>query len=322
MIRGTDGVVGHPQTVFAVAGATQQQLAPGPKKGLTGEIDEAFRQHVMDQHAKNAERRQERESRFIREREASELARQSKERAVDDARERYHAARQVVIKAKDALKDALAARDRQTEKVRNEGFISEKEALAQLAPVQNKVKELLQGVETAKREWEAAHVVLENAESIGTRPELSFPAPFAHHAAQQLALAHKAPSNTEASSSQPGGFLSASAATASASSAAADAQAVSTHVSTLASLRPRKQPAQQAAQGASAARPHLMGGAKAMVAAAKQRLAIKAGLTGGLERQAGAAKPGPRTWGGEDVVAPMPAGAAGMFKAPTQALAA
>ena len=50
----------------------------------------------MAQHAKNADRRQERESRFMRERQASELAQQPKDRAVDDARAQYHEARQLV----------------------------------------------------------------------------------------------------------------------------------------------------------------------------------------------------------------------------------
>ena len=70
-----------------------------------------------------------------------------------------------------------------------------------------------------------------------------------------------------------------------------------------------------------AAQPHA-GGAKAMVKAAKHRLAIKAGLAGSLERHAAGATAGPQTWGGEDLVVPMPTGTPGMFKASTtQALA-
>ena len=95
MIRGTDGVVGHPHTVFAQA-AGRTSILTGRPTSLTGEIDEAFRQQLMAQHAKNADRRQERESRFMRERQASELAQQSKDRAVDDARAQYHEARQLV----------------------------------------------------------------------------------------------------------------------------------------------------------------------------------------------------------------------------------
>lgn len=306
MIRGTDGVVGHPHTVFAQAAGRTMSLT-GKAMSLTGEIDEAFRQQLMAQHAKNADRRQERESRFMRERQASELAQQSKDRAVDDARARYHEARQLVVKAKDALKDALAERDQQTEKVRSEGFISEKEALAQLAPVQDKVKQLVKSVEVAKRKWEAAQVMLQSAEAIGTRPELSFPAAFAHPAGQKLVLATKAATKKDESAPIA---LSASARKAAAEAALDDllksqsAQKISNHVSNL------------------AAQPHLVGGAKAMVKAAKHRLAIKAGLTGGLEHHAAGVTAGPQTWGGEDLVVPMPTGTPGMFKASTtQALA-
>ena len=305
MIRGTDGVVGHPHTVFAQA-AGRTSILTGRPTSLTGEIDEAFRQQLMAQHAKNADRRQERESRFMRERQASELAQQSKDRAVDDARAQYHEARQLVVKAKDALKDALSERDQQTEKVRSEGFISEKEALAQLAPVQDKVKQLVKSVEAAKRKWEAAQVMLQNAESIGTRPELSFPAAFARPAGQKLVNANEAESKKEQSAPT---VLSASARKAAAEAALDDmlksqsVQKMSNHVSNL------------------AAQPHA-GGAKAMVKAAKHRLAIKAGLAGSLERHAAGATAGPQTWGGEDLVVPMPTGTPGMFKASTtQALA-
>jgi hypothetical protein len=304
MIRGTDGVVGQPHAVFAPATGRTMSLTGRPMS-LTGEIDEAFRQQLMAQHAKNADRRQERESRFMRERQASELAQQSKDRAVDDARARYHEARQLVVKAKDALKDALAERDQQTEKVRSEGFISEKEALAQLAPVQDKVKKLVKSVEAAKRNWEAAQVMLQSAESIGTRPELSFPAAFAHPAGQKLVLA---PASKKEESAPT--VLSASARKAAAEAALDDllksqsAQKISKHVSNL------------------AAPPRLVGGAKAMVKAAKHRLAIKAGLTGSLEHHAAGATAGPHTWGGEDLVVPMPTGTPGIFKASTtQALA-
>lgn len=316
MIRGTDGVVGHPQTVFkAEAGATQQ-LAPlsKPGDGLTGEIDQAFRRQLVDEHEKDAEQREQRESRFIQEREASQLARQSKERAVDDAREKYHHAREYVVMAKDALKDALAERDQKTEQVRAEGFISEKEALTQLAPIQNKVRQLLQEVVNAKSKWESAHKVLESAESIGTRPELYFPAVFSHPSGQQLALANKKASHLQ----QDGGFLPARDAAESASSAAAHAQKVSRQVSKTAQSSATQ--TNTLAAKPHSAQPYLLGGAHAMVQAARERLAIKAGLTDSIDTQKSIT--GPRTWHGADVMAPAPADMTNMmFKAPEQSLA-
>jgi hypothetical protein len=316
LIRGTDGVVGHPQTVFKSADGVTQELAHAPREGLTKEIDEAFSQHLADEHAREAEGRKQRESRFMRERETAELARQSKERAVDDAREKYHDARKAVVKAKDALKDALADRDQMTEKVRAEGFISERQALAQLAPIQSKVKSLLQEVQTAKKNWEDAHAVLERAESIGTRPELSFPAPFQHHPVQQLALARKTIVHQE------GGLPTASAAAASASSAAVEA-------ATAASAQPKSAIGGSLPHASAGPQPHLMSGAQAMVAAARHRLAAKAAghhLTGGLsrrdfarEKQAGTQ---PRTHHGADNVVPIQqAEMPGIFVAPEQKLA-
>lgn len=249
----------------------------------------------------------------MHERETAELARQSKERAVDDARENYHEARKHVVKAKEALKDALAERDQMTEKVRAEGFISEKEALAQLAPIQRKVKTLLQKVQKAKTKWEDAHAALEQAESIGTRPELSFPAPFEHHPVQQLALARKAATATHRHESLPQARAGAASAT-DAASGAQQHQSAATH-----------------------AQPPLLSGAQAMVAAARHRLAAKAAgssvshLTGGLsptdialEKQAGSR---PRTHHGADNVVPMSqaiqqGGLPGIFAAPEQTLAA
>jgi len=330
MIRGTDGVEGHPQTDSRAVGGVQL-----PQKGLTGEIDEAFHQQLIDEHARDAESREQRESRFMREREAAGLARQSKERAVDDAREKYHNSREYVVKAKDALKDALAERDQKTEEVRREGFISEKEALTQLEPIQGKVKRLVQEVVVAKSQWEAAHSVLENAESIGTRPELSFPAPFTHHPVQQLALSRKSPAHHESagflharaaaahSAAADTSFLPASAAAASAS-AAADAE----QVSTLANANAQQQHAMTVgATSTTSTQPHLLGGAQAMVAAARHRLAVKAagGLTGGLARKDFKTVKGPRTYDGEDNVVAMPAGVPSMFSgasgAPEEVLA-
>jgi hypothetical protein len=43
MIRGTDGVVGHPHTVFAQA-AGRTSILTGRPTSLAGKIDEAFRQ--------------------------------------------------------------------------------------------------------------------------------------------------------------------------------------------------------------------------------------------------------------------------------------
>merc|ERR1712216_985580 len=115
-----------------------------------------------------------RESRFLHERQEAEMAREKREHTVDDARARYHEARAAVVKAKDALKDALAERDQETEKVRGEAFVTQKQAAEQLLPFDAKVKSLLHQVVTTKKEWETAHAALENAEAAGTRPELSF----------------------------------------------------------------------------------------------------------------------------------------------------
>jgi len=317
MIRGTNGkyAVGHPQTAHGVPLAAQKAAR---KKGLDGEIDEAFHQQLVDEHARDSESHEQREGRFMQEREAAQLAHQSKERAVDDARERYHDVREYVVKAKDALKDALAERDQTTEKVRREGFISPKEASAQLAPIQEKVQRLIQEVVVAKSQWEAAHAVLENAESIGTRPELSFPAPFTHHPVQQLALSRKSPKIANAPALQSAGLLPASA-------AAAAASAVAEQVSTLANANAQQQHAMTLSATTSkqpSTQPHLLGGAQDMVAAARHRLAVKAGLTGGLTPKDLKTIKGPRTYGGEDNLVPVPAGIPSMFSAPEEVLAA
>jgi len=287
-IRDNDRATGHRQKNFKAVNRAMQQLTTQghegpPIKGLTGEIDHAFHQQVLNEQEEAQEAQERKESRFMSAREAAKMARETKERAVDDARAMYHEARLGVIKAKDELKDALAQRDATTEKVRTEGFISEKEALAQLAPVQNKVNQLLQQVITAKSKWESARSELTSAESgADTRPQLSFPPLFQHSAAQQLVLTHKS-----SAVEQRVGFLSARAAVKSAFSAAVHAQdeldeeslraphahTTSGHVSHASStpalpvLNPLAQLLHHRA-----------------VESARHRLAIKAGLTGSLEK--------------------------------------
>ena len=286
-IRDNDRATGHRQQVFKAVNRAMQQLTTQghegpPIKGLTGEIDHAFHQQVLNEQEEAQETQERKESRFMSAREAAKMARETKERAVHSARAMYHEARLEVIKAKDELKDALAQRDATTEKVRTEGFISEKEALAQLAPVQNKVNQLLQQVITAKSKWESARSELTSAESgADTRPQLSFPPLFQHSAAQQLVLTHKS-----SAVEQRVGFLSARAAVKSAFSAAVHAQdeldeeslraphahTTSGHVShastpALPVLKPLAQPLHHRA-----------------VESARHRLAIKAGLTGSLEK--------------------------------------
>ena len=292
------------QTVDVV---TQQPAREGPpKKGLTKELDQSFSQQLAARYAEHAESRAQRESRFLHERQEAEMARKRREHTVDDARARYHEARAAVVKAKDALKDALAERDQETEKVRGEAFVTQKQAAEQLLPFDAKVKSLLHQVVTTKKEWETAHAALENAEAAGTRPELSFPAPFtanSAHTKQQLAASRQA--------HQP----AVAAVHAAAVASSHQVEPMSTAASTASSVS-------ASATSAKALEGH--------VSAARKRLAVKkAGLIGGLKEKELKKETvvGPRTYDGADTVVAAPAagvgGMTGMFgmKAPVQALA-
>jgi hypothetical protein len=200
-IRGVES----PGTFKTLDPNTSQLSRMGPPvKGLTKQIDQAYHQQLVIKHEHDAMERKARLDRMTREHEEAEQARESHDDAVEDARKDYHEARAQVIKAKNALRDALAERDAETERIRGEAFISGKQALAQLAPIQHKVKQLLQEVVASKSEWEAAQSALESAEDIGTRPKLSFPAPFAkRRPVQQLATSHKLAASPAAAAAPP-----------------------------------------------------------------------------------------------------------------------